>query len=155
MTTNENAYQHTQRAPLCVLLYVLAFTFLVLSIVLRNVPGMLWTFLLVGLLMLVLAAAFHHLTVEDRGTMLFISFGPIRLFRRSINYHDVVSVEVGRTTILDGWGIHLSLNGGWVWNIWGRDCVVLRLKNGGVLRVGTDDTANLVRLLGTRCGETQ
>ena len=44
--------------------------------------------------------------------------------------------------ILDGWGIHMSIRGGWVWNLWGRDCVVVHLKK-GVLRIGTDDAANL------------
>jgi len=49
------------------------------------------------------------------------------LFRRTIRYDDIISAEIGRTTILDGWGIHMSLRGGWVWNLWGRDCVVLQL----------------------------
>lgn len=155
MKTNRNGYQHTQRSPLCALLYFLAFTFLVMSIVLRTTPGMFWIFLLAGLPMLVLAAAFHHLKVEDRGTNLFVSFGPLPLFRRSVDYDRIVSVEAGRTTILDGWGIHLSLKGGWVWNIWGRDCVVVRLNNGRVLRIGTDDTANLVHFLAQRCGRKQ
>lgn len=97
--------------------------------------------------MLVLAASFHHLTVKHQGDRLSISFGPIPLFRRSVRYRNIMSVEAGRTTLLDGWGIHMSLNGSWVWNIWGRDCVVVRLKNGGVLRIGTDDTVNLTHFL--------
>ncbi len=40
--------------------------------------------------------------------------GPIPLFRRSVKYEDIISVEIGRTTILDGYGIHKSLRGGWV-----------------------------------------
>jgi len=155
MTRNETAYQHTQRAPLCWLLYALAFTFLLLGGVLRTVPPLLWTFSLGGLLMLVVAASFHHLTVEDRGESLSVAFGPIPLFRRNVKYRDVASVETGRTTILDGWGIHLSMKGGWVWNIWGRDCVVVRLKNGGALRIGSDDAENLARFLTKRRAEQQ
>ena len=48
--------------------------------------------------------------------------------------------------ILDGWGIHLSIRGGWVWNLWGRDCVVVHLTK-GVLRIGTDDAENFARFL--------
>jgi hypothetical protein len=59
-------------------------------------------------MMLVLAASFHYLAVEDEGDCLSITFGPIQLFRRAIRYADIVSVETGRTTIVDGWGIHLS-----------------------------------------------
>jgi len=147
MTRTEPTYHHTQKSPLCLLLYALAASLLVLGYVLRAVPTILWTFPIVGLLMLALATSFHHLVVKDQGDMLLIGFGPVSLFRRTVRYADVMSVEVGRTTILDGWGIHLSLKGGWVWNIWGRDCVVLRLKNSGILRIGTDDSANLVHFL--------
>jgi hypothetical protein len=149
------AYQHTQRSPLCVLLYALAITFLVLGWVLRGTPPFLWMYPFLGLLILVLGASFHHLTVEDQGEKLLITFGPIGLFRRRIKYGDIVSVEAGRTTILDGWGIHVSLKGGWVWNIWGRDCVVIRLRNGGILRIGTDDTENLLSFLAKRLGEKE
>ena len=145
-------YRHTQRAPLCLLVYGIAAMFLVLGWVLRNEPVVQWVFPPVGLLMLVLAAAFHHLTVEDEGDQLSISFGPIPLFRRSIKYENIMSVEIGRTTILDGWGIHMSFRGGWVWNIWGRSCVVLRLRK-GILRVGTDDADQLLDFLTRRLSE--
>ena len=46
-----------------------------------------------------------------------------------------------------GGGVHYSVRGGWVWNLWGRDCVVLRQQNGGVLRIGTDDAPNFARFL--------
>jgi hypothetical protein len=55
---------------------------------------------------------------------------------------------------LDGWGIHMSLRGGWVWNLWGRNCVVLRLRK-SILRVGTDDAVNLVEFLNARLVDAQ
>lgn len=64
-----------------------------------------------------------------------------------MRYDDIEQVEVGKTTLLDGWGIHLSLRGGWVWNLWGRTCIVVRFRNGGTLRIGTDDAENLVEFL--------
>ena len=97
-------YRHTQRAPLCLLVYGTAIIFLVLGWVLCNEPVIQWVFPPVALLMLVLAGSVHHLTVEDEGDQLSISFGPIPLFRRSVKYENIVSVEIGRTTILDGWG---------------------------------------------------
>ena len=95
-----------------------------------------------------LAPAFHHLTVEDAGHMLLVRFGPLPLpmFRTAIPYDDIQSVEVGRTLFVEGWGIHLSPRGGWVWNIWGRDCVVVHRRN-GVVRIGTDDADRLARFL--------
>jgi len=144
--SNKPSYKHVQQAPLCLLVYILAIVFLVLGLVLKSEPPIPWLFPPIGLLMLVLAASFHHLTVEDLIDRLSIRFGPIPLFRRTIRYDDIISAEIGRTTILDGWGIHMSLRGGWVWNLWGRDCVVLQLRK-GILRVGTADAENLADFL--------
>ncbi|QDV56267.1 hypothetical protein [Rosistilla oblonga] len=147
-------YRHTQRAPLCLLIYGAAVMFLVLGWALRNESVIQWIFPPTGLLMLVLAASFHHLTVEDKEDRLSISFGPIPLFRRTIKYENIVSIEVGQTTILDGWGIHMSFRGGWGWNIWSRDCVVLRLRK-GILRVGTDDAEQLSVFLNRRLSDQE
>ena len=81
-------------------------------------------------------------------------FGPLPLFRRKVRYADIMTAEVGRTLLLDGWGIHYSIRGGWVWNIWGRDCVVVHFRNGGALRIGTDDAENLAQFLEVKITET-
>jgi hypothetical protein len=106
----------------------------------------------VGLLIAMLTPAFHLLTVVDEGERLAIRFGPIPLFRKTVRYAEIEKVEVGRTLILDGWGIHLSIRGGWVWNLWGRDCVVVHFRQGSVLRIGTDDAANLAGFLEGKIG---
>jgi hypothetical protein len=150
MDTATRGYSHTQKAPLCLILYGSALACITLAwIVGGDTPGI---FIAggVSLLIAVLAPCFHHLTVEDQGDRLAIRFGPLPLFRRMVRYADIDSVEVGRTLILDGWGIHYSVQGGWVWNLWGRDCVVARLKNGGLLRIGTDDAENLEQFLESR-----
>lgn len=149
------AYRHTQRAPLCLLLYALALIFMAIGFFVDGVPPIRLMFPLLSLLMLVFAASFHHLTVNDNGDRLSISFGPIPLFRRSVRYEDIKTAEIGRTTFLDGWGIHMSLRGGWVWNLWGRDCVVVRFKKGGVLRIGTDDEVNLTAFLSDQIKEQE
>lgn len=149
MTTDTNTlgYSHTQKAPLCLLIYALAAVFLALGWFVQDAPPIPWLFPPIGVLMLVIAASFHHLTVEDQGDVLSVRFGPIPLFRKPVQYSDIVSVEVGRTLLLDGLGIHMSIRGGWVWNLWGRDCVVVHFRNGGVFRIGTDDTENLAAFL--------
>lgn len=70
-----------------------------------------------GLPIALLAPAFHHLTVEDRGDRLAVRFGLLPLFPRTVRYDDIEKVEVGRTLLLDGWRIHYSVRGGWVWNL--------------------------------------
>jgi hypothetical protein len=139
-------YSHTQKAPLCLILYASALACIFLAWIIGDMPGI-YIGGGVGLLIALLAPAFHHLTVNDQGDHLKIRFGPVPLFRRTVRYADIETVEVGRTLILDGWGIHYSIRGGWVWNLWGWDCVVVRFKKGGVLRIGTDDAENLAGFL--------
>lgn len=127
--------------------------FLALGCFIQDAPPIQWLFPPIGLLMLVLAGALRHLSVEDQGNVLAVRFGPIPLFRRTVRYADIGSVEVGRTLLLDGWGIHLSIRGGWVWNLWGRTCVVVSFKDGGTLRIGTDDAENLVEFLRSKVRE--
>jgi len=135
---------------LCLLLYGLALLFLILGWVLRSEPPFPWLYPPIGLMMLVLAGSFHQLTVADQGDELLIEFGPIPLFRTRVKYSEIESIEVGQTLLLDGLGIHMSVRGGWVWNLWGRDCVVIRRRERGDLRVGTDEANNLAAFLGKK-----
>ena len=140
------SYSHTQKAPWFLLLYTFGVAFLVVGWMLREEPVVCVGFPVAGAFMLVLGASFQRLTVADEGDRLAIRFGPLPLFQKRVRYNDIREVELGRTTFLDGWGIHLRLRGGWVWNIWGRDCVVIHLQR-GTLRVGTDDPENLAQFL--------
>ena len=105
--------------------------------------------LVTGLLMAMLGYSLQHLTVNDEGDRLAISFGPLPLFRKRIRYDDIIAVEIGRTTIMDGWGIHWSPWGGWVWSLSAGTCVVIRRRR-GVIRVGTDDAEGLTEFLKSR-----
>jgi hypothetical protein len=150
-TATTPGYAHTQQGPLSLILCAFALACFGLAWLVSETPG----FLIsggVGLLIALLASAFHHLTVEDQGDLLAIRFGPVPLFHRTVRYADIESVEVGRTLILEGWGIHLSIRGGWVWNLWGRNCVVVHLRRGSVLRIGTDDAENLAGFLQGKIG---
>ena len=149
--TKTPGYSHTQRAWLCLILYGVAIYSIVLGWIIGHTPGV-YIAGGVGLLLASLAPCFHHLTVQDQGDVLGIRFGPIPLFHRTVRYADIVKVEVGRTLLLDGWGIHLSIRGGWVWNLWGRDCVVVHFKQ-GVMRIGTDDAENLAGFLKGKISE--
>lgn len=146
MEARSARYSHTQKSPLCLILYI---TSLACLLVLPSVVDIVGSIVCMGLglIFAIIGAAFHHLTVEDWGAELSIRFGPIPAFRRTVRYNDIDTVEVGRTLILDGWGIHYSIRGGWVWNIWGLDCVRIRFLDGRILRIGTDDAEGLSRFL--------
>jgi hypothetical protein len=145
-------YLQKQTAPLCLILYGVGITAITLAVLLGDYLGIVIAGS-VSLVLVLLAPCFHYLAVEDRGDVLAVRFGPVPLFRRTVRYADIGSVEVGRTLLLDGWGIHLSIRGGWVWNLWGRECVVIHFKDGGTLRIGTDDAENLARFLEGKVAE--
>lgn len=151
---SEPNYHHTQKAPWFLLLFAFAALFFTVAWITRAEPVVPAILLVSGLLLAMLGYSFQHLTVADDGDRLVIYFGPLPLFRQRLCYEDISSVEIGRTTILDGWGIHMSLRGGWVWNIWGRDCVVIRHQR-GVTKVGTDDAEALAEFLMGRIGRGQ
>ncbi len=147
-------YSHTQHAPFCWVLYLVSAAQLTAAYyALQNAPP--WVGLILagaGLMVGVLGASFQHLTVADEVDRLAVRFGPVPLFRRLVPYSDIVSVDTGRTTLLDGWGIHYSVRGGWVWNIWGWDCIEVTLKR-GKLFIGTDDPQGLAEFLRERIAE--
>ena len=141
-----STYSHTQEPPLWMILFVSSVPFFVLAWLAREQPVVLAIMIVTGLLLVLVGLAFHHLTIEDEGDRLALRFGPLPFLETSIQYDDIQQVEVGGTAILDGWGIHRSLRHGWLWNLWGRDCVVI-YRQQGVLRVGCDEAENLAEFL--------
>jgi hypothetical protein len=105
---------------------------------------------LLGAVVIALVAfCFGTLTVRDVGEKLVVRFGPIPLFGKSIRYADLRHVEAARSTFWDGWGIHYCPGRGWIWNLWGFDCVRIQLQK-RTIRIGTDDVAGLVEFLKTK-----
>ncbi len=146
---SEPSYYHTQKAPWFLLLFGFAALFFTVAWVARAEAVLPAILLVSGLLMAMLGYSMQHLTVSDEGDRLAISFGPLPLFRKRILYDDIIGVEIGRTTIIDGWGIHWSPWGGWLWSLSAGKCVVIRRRRGGI-RVGTDDAEGLAEFLKSR-----
>lgn len=147
-------YDHTQKAPLYLILVAVGVAMLIAGWL---APEQVVQIILLssGGLMFLLAQCFGHLTVSDENDRLLICFGPLPLLRRRILYSDIDSVQRSRTTILDGWGIHLSPGGGWTWNLWGFDCVDVCFKKGRKVRIGTDDPEGLESFLKQRMSEEE
>jgi hypothetical protein len=95
------------------------------------------------------AAMFTWLRVRDEGESLVLAYGPLPVFRKQIRLADITAVETGRTSILDGWGIHWIPGRGWTYNLWGFQCVKLRVGP-QTIRIGTDDPQGLAAMLQSR-----
>lgn len=143
-------YRHTQRSPLAFLLLVVAGVQIGTSVTLWEIPLVAIALLLAGLLIVVIAASFGWLTVSDGGDHLNVRFGPLPLFGTRIPYADITAVEPGRSSFIDGWGIHYIPWRGWTYNLWGFSCVKLTLVGNKVIRVGSNDAPALADFLRTQ-----
>ena len=135
-------YQHTQHAPLGYILLAIGLIMVLATLWIPEVEGK-WVMGVSAAIMLLVAGMFQTLSTSDEGEHLLFKFGPLPLFQRKVPFQDITAIEAGKTNWLDGWGVHASLKGGWVWNLWGFDCLVLHLSQGRTLRIGTDDVAGL------------
>ena len=141
-------YEHTQRGPIYLIVGMAASAMLVSALWIPET----WVQCLLfatGGMMGILSGGFRELTVRDEGSHLIVQFGPIPLFKRRVAYDEIESVAQDRSTILEGWGIHMSPRGGWIWNLWGFDCVELQLSKNRRLRIGTDQPEALAAFLGS------
>jgi hypothetical protein len=139
-------YHHTQKGPFFLVLLAVA-AILACSAWLSRSEQPVGLLLTVGAVMfLLLALSFRQLTVQDRGDHLAVCFGPLPLLRKNFDYASITQVSVGKSSLLDGLGIHYIPGRGWTYNLWGFDCVILEVAKSTV-RIGTDDPENLASFL--------
>lgn len=101
-----------------------------------------------AVLMLLMAAAvvlFSTLTVEITADALRVRFGP-GWIRRTVPLREIESARIIRVPWYVGWGMRWR-TGAWLYNVSGRMAVLLHLRTGGALGVGTDEPEALVAAL--------
>jgi hypothetical protein len=147
-------YEHTQRAALHYIFYPVIIALLVLTWAGRDRPAIVLVTLGVAATLILVAMMFQRLTVRDEGERLALRYGPVPVFRKLIHYSDITSVEPGRSSVIDGWGIHWIPGRGFTYNIWGLDCAKLVVQ-GRIVRVGSDDVEDLVAFLRGKIGDRQ
>jgi hypothetical protein len=78
--------------------------------------------------------------VDERGVSW--NFG-LSLPIGEIPFDEITDVQMTQTGMLEGFGIHWTPRLGWLWKVSGRDAVMIRKKNGGIITLGSDDAAGL------------
>ena len=73
------------------------------------------------------------------GDRLTLAFDPLALFKKRLPYAQVRAARATRSDMLDGSGIHGIAGRGWIYNLWGYDCVAIELANGKRVRLRSDD----------------
>lgn len=145
-TVQTPGYRHTQYGKWYLLVPSVIALVLITDAILPGPPVPLFAYQLVAGIVGVVSLTFTSLTVRDVGDRLVVGFGLIPLFNFRIPYAKITHVEKDRTRFGDGWGIHYVIGRGWIYNVWGYDCV--RIECGRrVYRVGTDDPDGLYEFL--------
>ena len=144
-------YNHTQHGRRHNVLFAFTFVSLTDAWLSRGESAFVVTLISIAATFALCGLMFGSLTIRDEGQWLTLRFGLLPVFRKRILYGDITGIEVGRTSIFDGWGIHYFPGRGWTYNIFGRDCVKLTLGQ-KTIRVGTDDAENLAKVICERTG---
>ena len=148
------SYHKTQKSFLAWILTAASFVFLVHAWIYSSQPATYLGGLTVTIILFAVALFFSTLTIQDQGMFLTLRFGPLPLIKIFIKYSDITDAVPGRSSILDGWGIHYIPWRGWTYNLWGFKCVRIQLGKETV-RVGTKDPEALAQFINkkisTRC----
>ena len=93
----------------------------------------------------VIAALFATLSTRVDEKTISWSMG-LGVIRKSISLDQIKAHKIVRNKAWWGWGIRL-IPDGWLYSVSGLNGVELKLANGRVFRVGTDEAAQLDRAL--------
>lgn len=103
-------------------------------------------------IMLVVAALFSTLTVRVTDKRVMWYFG-VSGIGRSVALTEITSIRAIKTSIFEGWGIHLTWHG-WVWNVAGFNAVQIILRSGTRFAVGTPDPQAVIDAVQSARGGT-
>jgi len=139
-------YEHKQTSPLHLILYAIGIILLGAAWLSRENRVVSLILVSSAALMILAALCFGCLVVRDEGDVLALRYGPLPIFRRRIPFARITAAEPSRSAVIDGWGIHYIPGRGTTYNLWGFDCVKMKVDNRTV-RVGSDDVQGLARFL--------
>ena len=144
-------YSHTQRSAAAIFLFSLAALVpvgLVLSGALSTADaGARITAIAVSVVMAISAFAFSSLTIAVRDGQLSWWFGP-GIVKKTVPLSSIVSAQPATTSILNGRGIHYT-GRGWLYNVAGRQAVLVTQQDGKRFLLGTDEPDSLAHVIMT------
>ena len=139
------AYHHTQFAPIMILILVAAAAVCFIGAYFTRLPIVRWSIAPIGIVMLALAGIFSTLTIDVGEQGLVWYFGP-GLWKYQLARSDITRATVVRNEWTYGFGIRMA-PGFRLYNVEGLDAVQLQLKDGSVIRLGSDEAAALAASL--------
>ncbi len=96
---------------------------------------------------------FGSLTIRIERERLTWRFGWLGWPRKTVALGDIARAVVTRTGWLEGWGIHRTRRG-WLYNVAGFDAVLVQLKSGRAILLGTDEPRRLAGAIERAIGKS-
>ena len=144
-------YSHTQRSAASLFVFSLAALIpigVLLSGALASADvGARITVLAAAVVMLISAFTLSSLTIAVRDGQLSWWFGP-GIVKKTVPLSTIVAAEPATTSIISGWGIHLT-GRGWLYNVSGREAVLVTQQDGKRFLLGTDEPDSLAHVIMT------
>jgi len=140
-------YQHTQRSRILLIIIIFVLLFM-LFLMYRFGFHRIGT--VVFILMVFALYLFNSLVVKVNSDKIHVAFGS-GLIRKNIPFTSIKSAEKVRNKWYYGFGIRL-IPGGQMYNVAGLDAIELKLTNGRVFRIGTDEPDKLLEIIQTQIG---
>ena len=135
-------YEHTQRSKILIWIIIIVLLFMLFLI---YKVGFNWVGAIVFVLMVIALYLFNSLIVKVNSEKVYVAFGP-GLIRRIIPIRSIISAEKVWNKWYYGFGIRL-IPGGYMYNVAGFDAIELKLTNGKVFRIGTDEPDKLLEAI--------
>ncbi len=134
------AYKHTQIGYL--MLFILFASVLFFGIILTQVHLEL-IFIILLIFVLLIIVSFLSLKIVIDKNYLQIKFG-YGLYKKYFSLKEITSAKIVRNHWYYGWGIRLwAWPHMWIFNVSGFDAVEIKMKNGRIYRIGTDEPKKL------------
>lgn len=142
-------YKHTQIGYLMLIITLVVLVFFTwLQITARAEPpsvdsGANFAMTVVMVLVVLILTSFTALSVSINESYIRLKFG-YGIFRKKFSAREIVSVAQVKNHWYYGWGIRLWFwPKMWIYNVSGFDAVEIRMKNGKIYRIGTDEPEKL------------
>ncbi|MFH1711018.1 MAG: hypothetical protein ABH840_01785 [Nanoarchaeota archaeon] len=137
-------YKHTQIGYLILFVSLALFLYFGFILTLTGIKPAIFIFILIILLILL---SFSTLKVVIDEKYLGIKFG-YGIYKRRFILREIISARTAKNHWYYGWGIRLWFwPHMWVFNVSGFDAVEIRMRNGRIFRIGTDEPKKLERAI--------
>ena len=133
-------YKHIQTGRLMIFVF-LAVVLVFVSVLLKTGFETITVFYMLFVLFILLSFMSLEVLIDEEYLRIKFGYG---LFRKRFELKKIISAKAAKNHWYYGWGIKRCLVPPmWIYNVSGFDAVEIRMTNGKIYRIGTDEPENL------------